>query len=196
MGARNRDDGGDSPRDREEPLDLVELSNWLLAGLVVAIVGAYFYRYATPSGVSGLVDRRAPSFQVEQVDADERIGVEDFRGKVVVLDFWATWCPPCHRQMAHLKELDRHSSVSDDVQVLLVNADESGPERRQKVRSYLDRRHLRFPTGLDDGSVQRKYGVRSFPTTVVVGPEGTVQFGEPGVHETGRLVDAVEQARE
>lgn len=186
---------GGEGRAEERTVDLAELSNWLVAGLVVAIVGAYLYRYAEPGGPEGLVERPAPSFRLEQVGSEGRLGPDDFRGDVVLLDFWATWCPPCHEQARYLKEFAEKSSVGDDVKILLVNTDKSGPKRTAKVRSYLARRGLEFPTVLDDGTAQQAYGVRSFPTLVVIGPTGSVRFAESGVHGTEELVEIVETIR-
>jgi len=178
----------------EEPVDWVGLANWLIGGVVVALVAAYMYRYAEPGGVEALVDRPAPGFEVDQLGSDSAIGVDDYRGRVVVLDFWATWCPPCHEQMPHLAELAERPEVAEDLQILSVNADRPGPNRREKVRAYLERRGLEFPTALDDGTVQEKYRVRSFPTTVVIGPDGEVTFAESGVHDADELEELVEGA--
>jgi len=186
--------GGDRPSE-ERAVDLSELADWLIGGIVVAIVGAYVYRYAGPDGVEGLVDQPAPSFRLEQVGAEGALGPEEFRGDVVLMDFWATWCRPCHEQAKYLKQLADEPSMGDDVQVLLVNTDEEGPNRVENVRAYLARRALDFPTVLDDGTAQSKYGVRSYPTLVVIGPGGRVRAAKSGVHGTDELVAMVERAR-
>ena len=180
--------------EESKSVDLVELANWALAGIVVAVVAGYLYRYASPSSAARMIGKKAPSFSMATVDGDERVGPSDYRGQVVVMDFWATWCPPCHEQAGELREMMADEEVASRTKLLLVNTDEPSGGRRQKVRRYLSRRKLDYTTVLDDGTVMRKYGVDSFPTLVVVAPDGEISFAEPGVHSAGELKRLVARA--
>lgn len=184
----SRDDGGG------ESIDSVEWANWIILAVVVGIVGIYASRFISSSGTETLVDKPAPSFELPTVESGDRVGLSEFRGRVVVLDFWATWCPPCHDQMMHLKEFDEWSSEGEGPVVLSINTDQPGGDRHAKVEGYLEQRGVPHPTLLDDGAVQADYRVDSFPTLVVVDPEGSISYAGSGVHPPGTMRDLVAEA--
>src|SRR5208337_4409864 len=78
----------------------------------------------------GLVGNTAPDFTVQ--DADRKVTLHDLRGKVVVLNFWATWCPPCVEEMPSLEKLQ--SNLKDRVVVLAVSVDEDERSYRTFLR--------------------------------------------------------------
>ena len=170
--------------------------NWIVTAVVVGIVGVYAYRFVAPSGAASLVGKEAPGFEVAALDEGESVRLTEYRGRVVLMDFWATWCPPCHDQMRYVKQFAGSHPDPDGPVVLLVNTDKPGANRRKKVESYLKRRGVTHPTALDDGTIQSSYRVDVYPTLVVVGPEGKIQFAEEGVHGPEELHEIVEAARE
>jgi thiol-disulfide isomerase/thioredoxin len=90
--------------------------------------------------------------------------------KVVLLNFWATWCPPCRLEMPQLQTL--HERYRDKgLQILAINVEED----EKTVRDFLSQRTLSFPVLLDrEGLVAARYGVEAFPTTVLLDAEGKV----------------------
>ena len=113
----------------------------------------------------------APVFTLRAPDGSIH-SLKDYRGKVVLLNFWATWCPPCRREMPSIEALWR--GVKElGVIVLGVHV---GPSM-EAARVYAQRSGLTFPVLVDDTKeVSYHYGVRSMPTTVIVGPEGHVEY--------------------
>ena len=118
----------------------------------------------------------APDFRLETLDK-KRFYLNEQRGKVVVLVFWTTTCSVCKGEMVELKELDRDLRSQGAV-VAAVCAD---PEDLDAVRRIAEGLGLGYPVLLDRrGQVSADYGVRVFPTTVVVGPAGRVRLRREG----------------
>jgi thiol-disulfide isomerase/thioredoxin len=113
----------------------------------------------------------------------------DYQGKVVVLDFWATWCGPCRAQAEILDEM--HGSLPQNVVFLGINVGED----KNTVARYASRSPFPYPTLLDQSQqVAAQYGAQGLPTLVVIGPKGDVVFHNVGVTSAGRLAKAIEDA--
>lgn len=111
------------------------------------------------------------------------------RGKVVLLDFWASWCGPCRRSMPHIEALHREYGRKGLV-VLGVNA-----EPAAKAKDYLQANGVTFPTLIDNGGdVGRQFQVSGIPTTVLIDRSGRVSAYLVGAGSEGRLRAAVEKA--
>jgi peroxiredoxin len=100
----------------------------------------------------------------------------DYRGKVVLINFWATWCGPCRAEMPSIQELKGKLAGRPFV-VLAVNLDE--PESR--IRKFLTQMKLDFPILLDpDRNVAKGWNARILPATFIVGPDGRVRYSLVG----------------
>lgn len=135
-------------------------------------------RHLTGSALEG---KPAPGISLPVLDRAEPFRLSDARGKVVVLDLWATWCPPCKKQMPIIQRLHDDPAYRERVQIMSVNVD-THPQRMMLVRSYLQRHRYTMPTALDDGSVSTDYRATSIPTLVVIDPHGRVHYTRSGVH--------------
>lgn len=136
---------------------------------------------------SMLVGKAAPDFELEMMGGD-RFRLSEHKGKIVVLDFWATWCSHCLQSMPELVRM--HDSSGPDVEVIAVNLEET-PEA---ISTMLDRHKWKIPVALDrEGAVATKYGVTAIPQTVVIGREGTVvrHFIGGGSNVTKNLAESV-----
>jgi len=120
----------------------------------------------------------APSFRLKDLNGKE-VKLEDHRGKIVFLNFWATWCQPCRTEMPSMEKL--YTEFKDrDFTILAVDIQ----ERAKKVRAFKEKFKLNFPILLDpDGSVGSKYGVISIPTTYLIDREGYVIGGALGARD-------------
>ena len=123
--------------------------------------------------------RQAPDFTLSDL-AGRRIRLADFRGKkTVLINFWATWCPPCREEMPTLERLAQ--ARQEAIQVLGVNLDTVNPD---KVRAFVRELGIRFPILLDpDLGVGKAYRVRGLPTSFVVDRDGVVRFREVGYRD-------------
>jgi len=115
-----------------------------------------------------LVGNPAPDFTVQ--DADRKVSLHDFRGKTVVLNFWATWCPPCVHEMPSLVKMQ--SDLKDRVVVLAVSVDED----ERSYRTFLKKNNVDVLTVRDPQQKSNElYGTFKFPETYIIDRQGVVQ---------------------
>lgn len=146
----------------------------LIALLGVAIVQA-MDKKADPENVSqeaasmgGLkVGAKAPDFELKTL-AGDTVKLSDLKGKKVMLNFWATWCPPCKAEMPAMEEF--HKEAGDDVVILAVNIDP-----HLDVKAFVDENGITFPIPLDEeDKVNETYQVLSIPTTYFIDTKGNI----------------------
>jgi thiol-disulfide isomerase/thioredoxin len=101
----------------------------------------------------------------------------DLKGRVVVLNFWATWCGPCKEEMPSLQALHkgRVDGQSDATHAVVIGINVK--ETASTVRRFMSAQHLDLPVVLDaQGDLTRQWGVRIYPTTVLIGPDGQARW--------------------
>ena len=134
--------------------------------------------------------RLASDFTLESLASGSPVKLSALKGKVVVLDFWATWCGPCRRWMPIVAKAQR-DYANKGVQVYAVNLRES----EAKVREYLDKQKIEVPVLMDrNGAVATDYRASSIPTTVIVGRDGKVVRVLVGLHGEEDLADVLHEA--
>jgi peroxiredoxin len=138
---------------------------------------------------SPLVGKPAPDFDLELV-AGKRFHLAENKGKVIVLDFWATWCGPCIQAMPQVEKVTGEFDEKD-VQLVAVNLQESP----QQIKAMLERHQLKIArVALDkDGAIAEKYQAHAIPQTVIIGRDGNVSrlFVGGGPHLGDQLRDAI-----
>lgn len=122
----------------------------------------------------------APNFKLEDMDEYE-YDLSEYRGKVVLLNFWATWCPPCKREMPSMERL--HQKYQEkDFSVLAINQMEDG-DRVFSFTGTLETQPT-FDILLDnDSQVSRKYAVNGLPTTYLIDKQGRIRYRAVGGRE-------------
>ena len=121
-------------------------------------------------GYAGESAPLAPSFTVRALDG-RSVRLSDYKGKAVVLDFWATWCAPCRASLPHLNEVQGRFSKQGLV-VLGLSVDDAEP---QTVRRFADKLGLKFRMAMADERVLDLYGpIRTIPTTFFINRRGEV----------------------
>jgi peroxiredoxin len=147
------------------------LTGWLLfGGGLQAVVG----RFVRPT-IPGEVGQPAPAFEAE-TPAGQPVSLADYRGRVVLVNFWATWCAPCRAEMPEI-EAAYQAHRGRGFEVVAINVQESAAE----VQPFMAELGLSFPTLLDqDGAITRSYLARALPTTFLVDRSGVVRFTRLG----------------
>jgi thiol-disulfide isomerase/thioredoxin len=125
-----------------------------------------------------LIGAAAPDFDGEGLDG-KPIKLADFRGSVVVLDFWATWCGPCVAAIPHVQKLSE-KFAGKPVTVLGINQDRGDKE---KVSKFVTDKKITFRHFMDDGSVGQSYLVTGIPSTILIDAKGIVQDVSVGFAE-------------
>lgn len=137
----------------------------------------------TPVAGTGVLDSNrpeigetAPNFALPDVRQPSQVRqLTDYRGKVVVLNFWATWCGPCKQEMPEFQQA--HAALGDDVVVLALNYRESS----EKATGFLNDLEATFPALLDGGGkVAEHYRVTGFPVTFFLDRDGVIRHIERG----------------
>jgi len=171
-----------------------------VAAIVVVVGGLFVYReYINPADDADLgmlasqgrpeLDELAPDFELVLADSGEVVRLSDYRGQTVILNFWATWCVPCRREMPDLQAAD----IADDtVIVLAVNAQETATA----VAGFVEEFELTFPVVLDrQGEVRAHYGAVGLPATFFIDPDGVLRARTFGPVFGDLLSDGIEAAR-
>jgi len=119
---------------------------------------------------TALEGKAAPDFTLKGVDGKE-VKLSAMKGKVVVLDFWATWCPPCRASLPHLDETNKEFAAKG-VQFFAVNLE----EEQDVVKKFIADTKLATTVLFDStGATAQSYGASAIPETVVVGKDGKIK---------------------
>lgn len=126
-----------------------------------------------PAAPSDETDQAAlPNFTMKTADGEEKT-LADFRGKPVLLNFWASWCGPCKSEMPAIQAA--YERAGQDVEFLMVNMTGMSGETEQSARTLIDQEGYTFPVYYDvDGSAATAFGVTSIPQTYLIDAKGNI----------------------
>lgn len=179
--------------------DVIIIAAGLLLGAGLAVLLYYGFNLgqgevdqnATVEGAnlpaSPSIGSAAPGFTLQDLQAEE-FSLHEMRGKIVVLNFWATWCAPCKFEMPFFEQL--YTSGRPGLEIWGINFDEPPLQ----VENFVKELDLSFPILLDPGGkIQKLYRVRGYPTTYVIDEEGVIRFHHIGLITEQQLTDYLEQ---
>lgn len=157
---------------------------------VIAVLAAGFRR--DPRDVkTGTVGHPAPAFDLERLDGTGRLNLAQYAGKVVVLNFWASWCIPCKEENPALAAVYERYRTSDATLIGVVYQD--SPEA---AREYTQRMGNTWPSVLDEGGrIAIAYGVFGIPETFFIGPDGVIAGRHVGAIDERTLINGIEALR-
>lgn len=133
----------------------------------------------------------APDFTLKDLNGND-VKLSDYKGKIVILNFWAVWCKYCLLEMPDFNELNKELEIEDEVVILAVNSQES-PE---KVKEYLTSSNIDLKVLLDqDGTVTQTYGISGFPTTFFINKDGTLYTYIPSMTDKKTLLEIIDKIK-
>jgi peroxiredoxin/outer membrane lipoprotein-sorting protein len=152
-------------------------------------------QFQAPQGPSGLENQQSPlvgetayNFDLTNLEG-KSVSLDEFRGKIVLIDFWATWCAPCREAHPHIQDI--YDEYKDDGLVVLGVNNES----KKKAAQYMEENNYTFPTLLDlDRKVQARYQVSAIPNVFIINREGDVAANLIGYRTKDQVVSALKEA--
>ncbi len=158
--------------------------------LLLALALAVLLTGCGPGGIRK--GQQAPAFSLEDLDGAQ-VSLAAFRGRPVLINFWASWCPPCRAEMPELQRVYA-SQGSDGLMILAVNL--STQDNLDDVRRFVAEQGLTFPILLDsEQAVTAAYRVNPLPTSVFVTPEGKVHLVQIGQMDRGFVESVLREMR-
>lgn len=163
---------------------------WLDLGLWALVLGLLAWRFGPQLGAAvgiGALDEPAPDFVLETLEGDT-VRLADLRGRVVLVNFWATWCPPCRLEMPGFQDV-WEDYRDRGVTVLGLSLDRG---LRSEVDQWIRQRGITYPIGFPAGATVRAYGgTRVLPTSVLINRQGRIVHRVEGFYAEPALRAAI-----
>jgi len=132
---------------------------------------------ATQTAFSANVGDSAPSFRARTLDGSQTVSNDDLKGKVIFVDFWASWCAPCLKSLPEFEHLQTSFSGRDDVVVLAINLDENP----QDATKFVNKLSVSYKILVDtEGKIPELFGVSTMPSSFVIDKEGIIRYVHKG----------------
>lgn len=148
----------------------------LALSLAVRLVATIASMIVSTSALALEAGDRAPDFSAPALDGKGNVSLAQYRGKVVYLDFWASWCAPCLKAIPEIEAI-RKELAGEDFQVVAVNLD----QQTKKALRFLEKNPIGYPSASDPkGRLPKQFGVDTMPTSYLIDGEGVIRHVHRG----------------
>ncbi|WP_228547465.1 thiol-disulfide oxidoreductase ResA [Filobacillus milosensis] len=142
----------------------------VLTALIAATIAVIYLNSLKDNPVLAEGDD-APNFMLERLDSNEVIELDQLKGKGVMINFWATYCEPCKKEMPYMEELYKEYQ-DKGIEIVAVSVDKN----RMVIENFYNRFDLSFPLVHDKkGTIMELYQVQPLPTSFFINPDGTIE---------------------
>jgi len=154
-----------------------------LAAIPTVIV--LLWSVLAPATALGDTYPQAPDFTLKDLNGN-RISLSDFRGKVLFLNFWATWCPPCRAEIPDF--IEAYKEYKDEgLEILGISVDQASPD---KVRQFVEKNSMNYRVAMFTADLINDYQPgRAIPTTIIIDREGRIRHKQVGMMSKKMLVE-------
>jgi cytochrome c biogenesis protein CcmG, thiol:disulfide interchange protein DsbE len=162
----------------------------IIYGIVaLCLLGLYVAsRRATPKAKAASSGSAAPNFTVTDIDG-RKLTLSDYKGKVVLLDFWATWCTPCRAEIPHFVEM-QNKYGPQGFQVVGISMDDDG----KPVREFYQQYKMNYPVAVGDDKLADQFGgVMGLPVNFLIDREGRIHSKHLGATDVSVFDEEVNQ---
>lgn len=149
------------------------MENFYISHYYYVLAGAFLCQRKKQAVEGG----QAPDFSLNDLDGVE-VSLSNLRGKIVLLEFWATWCPPCRESIPAMNEL--YKKYNDKGLVLLGISVDKGQNIAEDIRAFIREYSIKYPIAIDSKNVNTLYGVYSIPTLILIDKAGKVALKNIG----------------
>lgn len=133
---------------------------------------------------------KAPDFTVLDADGNA-VKLSDLFGKPIVLNFWASWCPPCKSEMPEFNKV--YEGLGEDITFMMVDLADGQRETKEKGAQYVKEQGFSFPVYFDtEQDAANKYGIASIPTTIFIDKDGYIVTGAQGAIDAKTLQKGID----
>jgi thiol-disulfide isomerase/thioredoxin len=176
---------------------------WMVIIFSAILLAGYFFfsgkeETVKKSALNSAADReQSAAWDVESINSDESLSSSSLQGKIVILHFWASWCPPCRKEFPEFIRWAEKNLSNEDIAIVPVSLDKSKEEGKAFFENYSTNISCYF----DPGTASEKFGIQGIPSTVVIDRRGKIAFSREGIVEwkeavIGKVVkDLVKEGR-
>ena len=154
-----------------------------------------------PELSSTLVGKTAPAFTLEELTTGKKVSLSDYKGKAVLINFWATWCAPCKIETPWLIEL-RNQYAADGFEILAISADDLDKDEpaklateKKEIGRFVDQVHIPYPVLIDGETLAEPYGgLDQLPTSYFIDRQGKIVAAQIGLTSKDELESKIKKA--
>lgn len=146
------------------------------------------------ASTTAAADYSAPEIKVTDPRGNA-VSLADFKGKTVILNFWASWCPPCKAEFPDFQKFYNENKDNDEIAMVLINLIGSNGETKADAEAFIQDNGYTLPYYFDvDGQSATAYQIVSIPTTYIISPNGELYYRNVGMMSYDKLVEMTEKA--